>query len=109
MIWKKSWVSSEFLIIDKIKYFEPKFFSEPQLFHRYKFKIKGGARDQTDEQLIDRRWCMSPNPPHPPPMEHVEGSGKYRELCTSPISCLTVRILAANAAGGVTYPTNYEN
>ena len=26
-------------------------------------------------------------------VEHVEGSGKYRELCTRPISCLAVRNL----------------
>ena len=34
-------------------------------------------------------------------VEHVEGSEKYRELCTCHISCLTVRISAENAASEV--------
>ena len=34
-------------------------------------------------------------------VEHVEGSGESRKLCTYPIRCLTVRISAANAVGGV--------
>ena len=34
-------------------------------------------------------------------VEHVEGSGVYRKICTYPISCFTVRISAANTVGGV--------
>ena len=34
-------------------------------------------------------------------VEHVEGSGVYRKICTYPISCFTVRISGANTVGGV--------
>ena len=32
-------------------------------------------------------------------VEHVEGSGKYRELCAYPIRCLTVRNLCREHSG----------